>query len=69
MTDKLSERMRNTRAESFPNTIVGNSTMDIWADEVAALEQRVARLEGALALLKTLLQTVSEDVPDTPGEA
>ena len=48
MTDKLSEKLRNTRAEAFPNTTVGNTTMDIWIDLAENLEQRVERLEGAV---------------------
>ena len=45
MTDKLSEKLRNTRAEAFPNTTVGNTTMDIWIDLAENLEQRVEEIE------------------------
>ncbi len=42
---KLSENLRNTRAESFPNTVVGNTTMDIWIDKAEALEARLSKME------------------------
>ena len=45
---KLSENLRNTRAESFPNTVVGNTTMDIWIDKAEALEARLSKMEEAL---------------------
>ncbi len=47
MSDKLSERLRNVAEVTYGDAA---HNISIWADEAAALEQRVERLERQIEL-------------------